>query len=1188
MKSNELRNIIPFKYNSFYTVHNIKVPKKNDSKNLPMIKTFSRNFNNDLKKIRFSLTQENSSNKNNNYNNSTKKHNEWIDNKGKMSQNNYFRLTNYIRNKYGKNMTKIKNKFSTPNKIKEIKLNVNKTECNKFNKKCFRVEVIQNQNPKTKNKLIENIHQLSVEQIYNIQKDEFKNSINSIEKRNNFINNYSSIIYYQIYPRRMINNAPSNGNFPNFFNHFILTNLKKSFNLSSKNKQNLLIKDNFFIEMIIENITRKVEYRNQKNERITIGLVKNLLYEELDIISDKLNFNFNQGSTRYNNNYKINKSTSTNEINELKFLNKTYDKFSYVTTNPENIEEKIKKKIENRLNELNEKYGFMNGSDNVLMYNKILTEDSLINNKNYQVETDKDLKIKSKRKKIIDDEEENNKFGDLIWAMADYINNMEEYKKKIFDQDKDNIFQNKKLRNIFGKELFIKKNKKFREFITKNFLVKKNIDFNDFQNNIQKLYEEYNSMKEEENKKLLSEIKTQNKKERKKTEEKNFDINMNNIDKLNKKFEKEKKPEIHMRISTNMNMENILSLINNNQQYEQLINGFGGYYAHNEEKDILKKLKDSNPNKNNIRSIYKEIKTNIIKEKEESKNLKRKFYISKDQDKGTKTYYINSSPKKRNSNNDNNFDNIGNSINYDDNDNYNDGGMNPLTSMRRGSQVLQTANSKGINNDNKINDEKTLLWELKPKEKKNKKNIKKKTNMSNEIKEIHLLKEKNKRMNDSSSIENKNAEILEEKSFKEEKKEIFKDELNDQEKEDIRNNKTTNKIDKELKIKNLKNENYSEINMKKDKFDLEHVKTNKNLNSLEKDFVIKTNFLSDLEKNDREQILQYLGELEELSKKEISIFIKSKINNLHYLIKNFIVSLFEKFNKPNSGENKEEIKRKKIIFNSIRKKEFLEKQKKTVEFKAEEEEENEINIPKEIKGKIKNKRFSLDADFKIIFEKSRKRSRSFNIKILKSYPKLYHNLLFNIIQDKESSLSRAHTPKKDLMEDEWEKYLMKTSINKRRIINVKTSKFVKRKKKAIRNAKKTLFIDEYKNIKNIIIQEKDEEIENIKDEIKRNKLKKEMVEKKLYEFFDKIKALKKVEVKNYEKELELLVDEQLDKLEYSKAKENESRVNNFIQEFDLNRTKNIFSKKFHSKRMHYLSPIVFSTKQNEENNMHYL
>ena len=173
-----------------------------------------------------------------------------------------------------------------------------------------------------------------------------------------------------------------------------------------------------------------------------------------------------------------------------------------------------------------------------------------------------------------------------------------------------------------------------------------------------------------------------------------------------------------------------------------------------------------------------------MKEKEESKNLKRKFYISKDQDKGTKTYYINSSPKKRNSNNDNNFDNIGNSINYDDNDNYNDGGMNPLTSMRRGSQVLQTANSKVNNNDNKINDENTLLWELKQKEKKNKKNIKKKTNMSNEIKEIHLLKEKNKRMN--SSIENKNGEILEENSFKEEKKEIFKDELNDQEKEDIR------------------------------------------------------------------------------------------------------------------------------------------------------------------------------------------------------------------------------------------------------------------------------------------------------------------------------------------------------------------------------------------------------------------
>ena len=1164
MKNNELRNIIPFKYNSFYTVHNIKLQKKNNSKNLPIIKTFSRNFNNDLNKIQFALTQENNSNKNININNSTKNTNEWISNKGKMSQNNYFRLTNYIRNKYGKNMTKIKNKFSTPNKIKEIKLNTNKLEYNEFNKKCFKVEIMANQKPKTQNKLIGNIHQLSVDKIYNFQKEEFKNTISSVEKRNNFINNYSSIIYYQIFPRR--NNVLSNGNIPNFFNHYILTNLKKSFNLSSKSKQNLLIKDNFFIEMIIENITHKVEFKNQQNERITIGSVKNLLNEELDIISNKLNFTFNQDSAKYNNNYKINKSTSTNEINELKFLNKTYDKFSYITTNTENIEEKIKKKIEKKLNELNEKYGFLNGSDDILLYNKILTEDNLNNDKKYQIETEKDLKIKSKRKKLINDKEENNKFGDFIWAISEYINDMEKYKKNNFNQDNDNIFQNKKLKNIFKKEIFIKnnikKNEKLREFITKNFSVKKNIDFNDFQNNIQKLYTEYNLKKEEENKKRLSETKPQIKKERKKTEEKNFNINMNN-DELNK--EKEKKPEIHKRISTNMNIESILSLINNNEQYEQLINGFGGYYTDNEEKIILKKLKDSNPNKNNIHNIYQDIKTSILKEKEKSKNLKRKFYTSRNQDKkllnkGAETNYIHSPKKmflekKRNSNNDNDIDNnikIYNSINNDE-DIY---------------------NTQDINNDeNNINKEDISLDYSKQKRTKYKKNKNKKTNISKETKEIQLYEEKNKRR--KSLIDKKNEE--EGNSLTEERKKIYKDELTEQE-ENLRNNKTTYKKDKSLKIKILENNNNSsEINIKKNNFDLEHVKTNKNLNSLEKDFVIKTNFLSDLEKNDREQILKYLGELEELSEKEISIFIKSKINNLHYLIKNFIVSLFEKFNKPNTEENKKEIKRKKNIFNSIRKKEFLEKQKKIVEFKEEVEEENVPNIVKEIKGKIKNKRFSLDADFKIIFEKSRKRSRSFNIKMLKSYPKLYHNLLFNLLQEKESSLSRAHTPKKDLLEDEWEKYLMKTSINRRKIIDAKTSKFVKRTKKTIRNAKKTLFIDEYKNVKNVI-QEKDEEIENIKDEIKRNKLKKEMIEKKLYEFFDKIKALKKVKVKNYEKELELLVDEQLDKLDYSKAKENESRVNNFIQEFGLNRTKNIFSKKFYSKRMHYLSPIIFSTK----------
>ena len=53
--------------------------------------------------------------------------NELVNDNGNMPQSNYFRLTNYIRNKYAKNITKIKNKISSLNKIKEIKFNVNKT-----------------------------------------------------------------------------------------------------------------------------------------------------------------------------------------------------------------------------------------------------------------------------------------------------------------------------------------------------------------------------------------------------------------------------------------------------------------------------------------------------------------------------------------------------------------------------------------------------------------------------------------------------------------------------------------------------------------------------------------------------------------------------------------------------------------------------------------------------------------------------------------------------------------------------------------------------------------------------------------------------------------------------------------------------------------------------------------------------
>ena len=216
MKINELRNIIPMKYNSFYSVHGRKTPSKSGFKNLPMIKTFSRNINNELNNILLTLTKENKSINNFTHTNSTKFTEKSMNNMGKMSQNNFYRLTNYIKNKYAKNMTKIKNVHSTPNRVQEIKLNVNKTEYNNFNKKYYLIDKIQLEKQKTEIKLKNKNVLLNVDAIYKKQKEEYKNIINSEDKKNKFLKNYSSFIYYQIFPKRKRNeNSLDNGKIPN-------------------------------------------------------------------------------------------------------------------------------------------------------------------------------------------------------------------------------------------------------------------------------------------------------------------------------------------------------------------------------------------------------------------------------------------------------------------------------------------------------------------------------------------------------------------------------------------------------------------------------------------------------------------------------------------------------------------------------------------------------------------------------------------------------------------------------------------------------------------------------------------------------------------------------------------------------------------------------------------------------------
>ena len=1151
MKINELKNIIPMKYNSFYSVHGRKTPSKITLRNLPMIKTFSRNINKELNNILLTMSKENK--QNNNLTNLTYKS---INNTGKIAKNNFSSWTNYIRNKFAKKMTKIKNKSSTPNKVKEIKLNVNQTEYNNFNKKYYLVDKIYLQKPNTQIKLLKNKNKLlTVEEIYNRQKEEYKNIINTEEKRNKFLKNYSSFIYYQIFAKRMRNEYSNNNrNIPNFFNFYLIKNLKKSYNIFTKNNQNDLIKTNYFFDYVIENVAHKVEYQNQKNERITIELVKNLLDEELNIVSNKLNSKNDQNISNIDKANKMNKSTSTNDFNDLKFLNKTYDKISYTTSNSENdFEEKIKKKIENKLFELNKKYGFMNKSDNIFLNDKAQMNESHNVDNFYMNETERDMKIKSKENLESD---EDNYIGDYIWAIADDINNIDEFRKRT--NEKDNIFENTKIKNIFTKHSFNKnKNEKVRDFGNMQISVKKNIDFKAFENDIKELYSLYKLKKELEMKKKSSGNKSIQNSPNGKNENNidNINKNSNNLNKGN-----ENKSQIKFKISSNLNLQNILSLMNDEQKFEQIINGFGGYYTDNNDKKIFKQIKESNPNKKNIFTMYNEIRTNIEKEKQKkTKNLKRNFYGTENKSILYKAY----------------------KTNYDDNKKKN--------SILLKEEINNNTNIENNTLINFINNEENNSIE---KDNKNqKKKIKQKNIKKKKVKNISDVKDKNIEKNENNkNIDNNSIDNIKENSYENEGYNKFEDELTQQEKEDILNNKTTYEKNKKVKFKNFKTaiSNNTNIDSDKIKINIQNIKENKNLDDIEKDFLVKINTLTDLDEKDKKQIMKYLEELEKVSDNDSSnLNNKIKINNIHQLLKNYIKEYYNKDNK-NEKSFRKDFKRKKTdYFINIKNRLFLEKQKKIIEKKnehfglEEDEEKVEQNITPKKKRRKKTKIFDFDDDSNLTTEKGIKRSRSFRVKKKKKLTRIDNDFLAKLMG--RSSIIRSNSAKKEIIEDDWRKYLSKTTIHRRNKQNEKKkTKSTKRKKKT-RIIKNAFFVDEYNNIKNEL-DEQDDEIERIKKEIIRKKKKKELVEKQLYEFFNRIQALKKSSSNNTQKEIEILIDEQLEKMEYTKAKENESRVNNFIQDFDLNRTKNIFSKKFHSRKMHYLSPINFFTKQNEEKN----
>ena len=150
---------------------------------------------------------------------------------------------------------------------------------------------------------------------------------------------------------------------------------------------------------------------------------------------------------------------------------------------------------------------------------------------------------------------------------------------------------------------------------------------------------------------------------------------------------------------------------------------------------------------------------------------------------------------------------------------------------------------------------------------------------------------------------------------------------------------------------------------------------------------------------------------------------------------------------------------------------FLDKQINITEDKEEiidereEEEEEQISLRQQNKKRKRTRIFDFDDDFDTIHEKGIKHSNSFKIKKRKRLTKIDKNSMTKIRG--RLSIARSNSAKKEIVEDDWRKYLLKTSINKRKQ-TMRKSKFTKRKKKTIKISKKSFFVDEYKNVKNVI------------------------------------------------------------------------------------------------------------------------
>ena len=152
--------------------------------------------------------------------------------------------------------------------------------------------------------------------------------------------------------------------------------------------------------------------------------------------------------------------------------------------------------------------------------------------------------------------------------------------------------------------------------------------------------------------------------------------------------------------------------------------------------------------------------------------------------------------------------------------------------------------------------------------------------------------------------------------------------------------------------------------------------------------------------------------------------------------------------------------------------------------------------------------------------------------------------------------------------------------NKRRETPRFMSLITRRKKNIIKKEKKSKKRNNF-NLKKINFFEQDDTSNKDEEKLKELELQKqeEIKELNLKEFFKRIQKLKTLEFQDFDNELNQMMNEIIDKKDVI-SKKKETRINSFIQDFQLSRLKNKTSSKFNSKGFSYISPIRFISEHN--------